>query len=645
MVLLFFRLWKPVSAYLQWYTDEHLRPLRSTRLPLTQHALQPFLQKRLETDPKNKKLKSFENWSRWSDSTWLTLEAKGVWSLVDGSKPPLPQNATAKAIKDRAKLTAKALKIIKKGVHPDLYPNIIDKRDPKAIWETLERVSSQVGQGVVYALLKEILNYLRKNKPKGYDKRATTIFGKVSTLVDRLQNAVSDNQTIWELIKIVVAADSLHDDFDHVVRPIFHTGDKTLDQIQQIVTSKGQANLADRATDVTSEAAMMFRPARNKGNDKCFLCGRKRYHARKWLTGKRKRDDDQSKNKNRRRTWEKNQRKANKAATEEHHKSDDYANLYPAGRAFMTREQNTPPKANQTWYLDSCASKHLTNNRDSFTKTRSRHSEFLTAGGRIMVSEEEGTVAIQMQNGKILELENIAYVPTADSNLVSLSQLQEAGITFYDIPDHMLLKRGNATIGTASRLRNLFVLDTNTPKFAKALKKLGRPTYLQSENKAVRLWHRRFAHASNARIIRIARNVDGMKIDLESMPDDKLLPLQSFESESSESKIQPRQQTSQQAQCAKKAAIAFDRIQTPCKPSRIHVHLSTTWVFRFAIYELSVSLLHFMSTFIDLYEHDEILLWEACRHQSSMSASIIHQYRPSYSEVIPYLSAFQRHIP
>lgn len=51
--------------------------------------------------------------------------------------------------------------------------------------------------------------------------------------------------------------------------------------------------------------------------------------------------------------------------------------------------------------------------------------------------------------------------------------------------NHILLKRGNATIGMASRLKNLFALDINTFKFAKALKRQEQLTYLQNENKVV----------------------------------------------------------------------------------------------------------------------------------------------------------------
>lgn len=94
--------------------------------------------------PKNKKLKGYKNWLLLSDITQLTVEVKGVWDLINRSKPPFVVNVTAKAIEGRTKLIAKTLKIIKNGIYSNLYPNINDKRVPKAIWEILERVNVQV---------------------------------------------------------------------------------------------------------------------------------------------------------------------------------------------------------------------------------------------------------------------------------------------------------------------------------------------------------------------------------------------------------------------------------------------------------------------------------------------------------------------
>lgn len=48
------------------------------------------------------------------------------------------------------------------------------------------------------------------------------------------------------------------------------------------------------------------------------------------------------------------------------------------------------------------------------------------------------------------------------------------------------------------------------PTKAMITKGQGRPTHLVSKNKKVRIWHQRFAHASNARIIRASRLVTGM---------------------------------------------------------------------------------------------------------------------------------------
>lgn len=42
----------------------------------------------------------------------------------------------------------------------------------------------------------------------------------------------------------------------------------------------------------------------------------------------------------------------------------------------------------------------------------------------------------------------------------------------------------------------------------------GRPTHLVSRNKRIRLWHRRLANVSNARVVRASKLVDGIDIGL-----------------------------------------------------------------------------------------------------------------------------------
>lgn len=41
----------------------------------------------------------------------------------------------------------------------------------------------------------------------------------------------------------------------------------------------------------------------------------------------------------------------------------------------------------------------------------------------------------------------------------------------------------------------------------------GRPTHLVSKNKKIRIWHRRLGHASNARVVRTSKLVDGIDLD------------------------------------------------------------------------------------------------------------------------------------
>lgn len=144
------------------------------------------------------------------------------------------RTVTAAQIKKKDKDNAIATKIVKPGVNGDLYINVIGERDPHRYWETPRRVCSQAGQGVVYSILKELLNYPRVAKSLGYEKKATAIFAEVKHLIQRLQGAVTEHRTIWDSITPDVALDSLHYDFEMTTAPLLHSGDKDLKEIQLI---------------------------------------------------------------------------------------------------------------------------------------------------------------------------------------------------------------------------------------------------------------------------------------------------------------------------------------------------------------------------------------------------------------------------
>lgn len=145
--------------------------------------------------------------------------------------------------------------------------------------------------------------------------------------------------------------------------------------------------------------------------------------------------------------------------------------------------------------------------------------DFVTARKKIIRLEEIGTVSIPLVDGKSIELLDTALVPECDSNLISLGQLQETSITFHDNPSHMTLIRHGVIIAQAKRHQNLFILDRAIPKTVMKVRNLamatgkGRPTHLVSKNKKVRIWHRRLGHASNARVIRVSKLVDGINIE------------------------------------------------------------------------------------------------------------------------------------
>ena len=194
----------------------------------------------------------------------------------------------------------------------------------------------QVRQGVVYFILKELLNYPRVAKPLGYEKKATTIFAKVKQLVQQLQSSVIEQKTIWESITLVVPLDLLYDDFKMTTAPLLYFGNKDHEEIQQIIMSTEAANLAKQAVRATTDLAMMAKrkqlekyPAKPKTNEECFNCGKKGHYTRDCHTSN-KRKPEESLEEAKCARWKKNQAIAAAARSTNDHDDSD-AEPYPAG--------------------------------------------------------------------------------------------------------------------------------------------------------------------------------------------------------------------------------------------------------------------------------------------------------------------------
>lgn len=227
---------------------------------------------------KREKLIGFTNWPVWSGITKSMLIEKDVWNLVLTGPRPQCENPGlwSKKIKENRMAVDIAQKIIRKGVSDQIAFNIMDLKDPKEMWDKLKSICTQVGQGV-YLILQELLHYPKMTKPKRYEKPVMQIFAKVKYLCKRLRLAMTPEQDLWDTIAIIIALNSLHEDFDTTTASLLKTGDKTIDQIQSILQSKEAKNLSKRATGGIGDLAMAFRDKsgpkkKANSNDECYNC-------------------------------------------------------------------------------------------------------------------------------------------------------------------------------------------------------------------------------------------------------------------------------------------------------------------------------------------------------------------------------------
>lgn len=198
----------------------------------------------------------------------------------------------------------------------------------------------------------------------------------------------------------------------------------------------------------------------------------------------------------------------------------------------MVREELQKLRTNGTWFLDSCASRHLYNDRRLFSNLKVKSIDFVMAIGQVIQIKEINNVSILLTDNNYIELKNVILAPGYDSNLILLGQFQETGIIYHDNPIAMTLIQQRKVITHAKRTRNLFILNLAQPgrvmvtmtiqprvmatagqTQTMAIIGRGQPIYLVSQDKRICLWYQRLAHINNACVVRTFKLVDGIILE------------------------------------------------------------------------------------------------------------------------------------
>jgi len=138
------------------------------------------------------------------------------------------------------------------------------------------------------------------------------------------------------------------------------------------------------------------------------------------------------------------------------------------------------------WYLDSCASSHMTRRNDWMKNVQVCNASVQAANNQKLNVPCKGTVNISVSNGKnteIIVVEDVLYVPELAANLLSVSKITEKGYKVSFKMDECIIRdRRNIVVAKEQRRDGVYQLVSSKKKAMVAT----------TEN--YNLWHRRLGH-------------------------------------------------------------------------------------------------------------------------------------------------------
>ncbi|GAA0141050.1 hypothetical protein LIER_02285 [Lithospermum erythrorhizon] len=425
------------------------------------------------------------HYDHWSELMENFLRAKGLWGIVErGIGEPLDGallNDNQRTLLEEARTQDYQVKhYLFQAIDRSVFEQILDRSNSKSVWDSLKKKF-----GGNEKVKKATRNVLRREFELLEMNRGETIndyFGRVTSIANKLRSngaEVEDTMIVEKILRtltdqftyIVVSVEESHDVAEMSVDELQSTlslHEKKLkrgqreesDQVLQVESRFGGKNIRGRGNyRGRGSSSARGRGNFNKATIECYKChnlGHFQYECPKW------------------------KKEVNYTVAEEEEEDD----------LLLMAEINDDKMNEHIWYVDSGCSNHMCKDMELFTTLDRSFTHAVKLGNNDKLQVlGKGNVKFVI-DGTSYTISEVYFVPKLKSNLLSVGQFQEKGLT-------VLFKHESCSIYHPSRGEIIKIVMSKNRMFAVSTDNIknqeGECLQVTIDDQAI-LWHQRYGH-------------------------------------------------------------------------------------------------------------------------------------------------------